>query len=364
MQPGHTPAENYDAQLEEKVAKTKQQFEHLYAGNLEVFASPKKQFRMRAEFKIWHDKLSGKACYAMHEPNVRNSPIVIDTFEIGSQTIGALMPKVIARVNESPLLKHKLFQAEFLTTTKGEAVVSLIYHRALTDQWQLEAEALSNQLQCNVVGRSRKQKRIVGRDFVIEELEVVGRVFYYQQVETAFTQPNAAICAAMLNWACKNTHNCGGDLLELYCGNGNFTLPLSRNFNRVLATEVSKTSVKSALFNIAKNHIDNIQIARLSSEELTQAMNGVREFRRLKEIELEDYEFTTVFVDPPRAGLDDGTVELCSRFDTIVYISCNPTTLQYNLETLQASHSVTHMALFDQFPYTEHRECGVILHKR
>ncbi|TOJ95044.1 tRNA (uridine(54)-C5)-methyltransferase TrmA, partial [Vibrio parahaemolyticus] len=69
--------------------------------------------------------------------------------------------------------------------------------------------------------------------------------------------------------------------LELYCGNGNFSLALAQNFDRVLATELAKPSVVSAQYNIAANKIDNVQILRLSAEEFTQAIEGKREFRRL-----------------------------------------------------------------------------------
>ncbi|VTP82882.1 tRNA (uracil(54)-C(5))-methyltransferase [Leclercia adecarboxylata] len=106
----------------------------------------------------------------------------------------------------------------------------------------------------------------------------------------------------MLEWALHATEGSTGDLLELYCGNGNFSLALARNFNRVLATEIAKPSVASAQYNIAANHIDNVQIIRMSAEEFTQAMNGVREFNRLQGIDLKSYQCETIFVDPPRSG--------------------------------------------------------------
>lgn len=55
----------------------------------------------------------------------------------------------------------------------------------------------------------------------------------------------------MLEWALDVTKGATGDLLELYCGNGNFSLALARNFDRVLATEIAKPSVAAAQYNIA-----------------------------------------------------------------------------------------------------------------
>ena len=47
-----------------------------------------------------------------------------------------------------------------------------------------------------------------------------------------------------------------------------------------------------------------------------------------------------------------------------MYISCNPHTLRANLNTLCQTHTIERMALFDQFPFTPHTECGVLLHQR
>lgn len=75
---------------------------------------------------------------------------------------------------------------------------------------------------------------------------------------------------------------------------------------------------------------------RLSAEEFTEAYLGKREFRRLQEqgIVLADYRFSTIFIDPPRAGVDEETLKLVAQFDNIIYISCNPITLRANLAVL------------------------------
>ena len=140
-------------------------------------------------------------------------------------------------------------------------------------------------------------------------------------------------------------------------------MPLSHCFGRVLATEISKRSIHAALENCKLNNVNNITFARLSSEEMTEALNGVREFKRLECIDLHSYNFSTVLVDPPRAGLDDGTIELISKTEYILYISCNPKTLARDLDSLSRTHTVKDAAMFDQFPHTQHVECGVFLKK-
>lgn len=373
------PTENYDHLLAEKRARLVdllRPFGTEAVDQLQVFASPVNHFRMRAEFAIWHDGDDFNYTVFADNPDPSSQRkkirVNISTFPIACEAINVLLPRLKAALKTDPLLHHKLFQVEFLATLSGDMLVSLIYHKKLEEDWIEAAKPLEAELSCHIVGRSRKQKVILSQDFVTETLQVAAldnAPFIYQQLEGGFTQPNAQVCQHMLSWACTQAatinNNKQSDLLELYCGNGNFTLPLSQYFRQTLATEVSKTSVKAAQWNIKKNEIEHIKIARLSAEEFTEALSGIREFRRLKQqdIVLADYQFSTVFVDPPRAGIDADTLKLISQFDHIIYISCNPESLADNLKTLCKTHAVKSAALFDQFPYTHHIEAGVLLSK-
>jgi len=351
--------DKYEPLLEEKkrfIETLFQEFEH---PEPVLYRSSPSHFRERAEFKIWHEK--GTLSYAMFNKGDK-TPIKLKSFPRANKKISDLMPALLEKVKASEPLARKLFQIDFLTTLRGGTLVTLIYHKKLDETWEQAAIALKESLGIDLIGRARKQKVVFDNDYVIEKLNVADKEFRYQQVENSFTQPNAGVCEQMLSWAYQNSLNSEGDLLELYCGNGNFTIPLSQNFNQVLATEISKISVKSAHFNLEANHIKNVNIVRLSSEEITQALNHEREFRRLAHIKLDDYQFKTVFVDPPRCGLDDDTIKLVSRFDRIIYVSCNPNTLRENITKLP-QHKIEKFALFDQFPYTDHIECGVILTK-
>lgn len=352
----------YEHQLTEKLTRLQQSFAELNPPAIEVFRSPEKHFRMRAEFRVWHK--GDAVSYVMFSQDKHKRPYDVENFPIGSVLMNSLMHKLLGIVNSTPILRDKLFQADFLTTLNGEALVTLIYNKPINPEWLAAATTAQQVLGAGLIGRSRGVKVVVDRDHVIEKLHVNNKPFFYQQIESSFTQPNAKVCEHMLSWAVNKSKNFGGDLVELYCGNGNFTLPLAHNFNQVLATEVAKPAVESALFNSALNHIDNIKIARMSSEEFSQAIDGVREFFRLKHVNLGDYHFSTIFVDPPRAGMDPHTISVTQRFDNIIYISCNPDTLLTNLRTMVGTHEITAFAAFDQFPYTHHLECGVILKKR
>lgn len=357
---------SYQQQLDAKIERIRSQFAEYHPPELEVFASPEQNFRMRAEFRIWHTE--DDMFYAMFERNEagENKKVVrIDEFPIADKSINDLMPVLLNLLKQSEVLSKRLFEVHFLSTLKGEMLVSMIYRSALNEAWEAEAKQLADQLNIKIIGRSRGQKVVLSDEFVVEELQVFDRTFKYKQIESSFTQPNAQVCQKMLEWACSSVEKSEKDLLELYCGNGNFTLPLSLKFNRVLATELAKSSVYAAQWNIEQNQIDNIQVARLSAEEFTQAYNAEREFRRLQEAEIniQSYDFETVFVDPPRAGIDDDTLKLLQGFKRIIYISCNPDTLHDNLKTLSQTHKIQKFAMFDQFPYTHHVESGVLLEK-
>ena len=331
----------------------------------------------------------------------------VDQFPVASKLINELMSILRQHVMSTEILKRKLFQVNFHTTLSGNAMVTMVYHRKLDDEWKKAAEELRIKLataeHCrgasaaadspalnpcvHVIGRSRKMK-ICLDEAEVEETLVVGanedqkKTYTYVQVEGAFSQPNGGVCQHMLSWAqsvtappptliaLEDSNNNGDDdehkhdLLELYCGNGNFTIALAENFRKVVATEISKTSVAAAHKNITLNSIGNIFVARMSSEEFTEAWKTGKQMNRLKDLDFSTLQLKTLLVDPPRAGLDDQTLQLLTRFDNVVYISCNPDTLHANLAAVKDVFEIKRFAVFDQFPYTHHIEVGAYLQKK
>lgn len=349
---------DYEKQLQNKSKKVSELIEY---ENLTIFDSPKQNYRARAEFRIWHD---GDICnYAMTNID-KNGVVNIDECQMVIEPIENRMWKLLDIINSSEILKRKLFGVEFLSSTLDDVLVTMLYHKKLDDDWISEAKELESTLNANIIGRSRGQKIVLSKEYITEELNIDNNIYRYNQYDGGFTQPNPKVNEKMISWAKEKASSVGrGDLLESYCGLGNFTLPLSSCFDKVLATEVSKKSIYNALENCEINDISNIHFIRLSSEELSEALRGEREFNRLKDINLKAFNFSCVLVDPPRAGLDDGTIELISNIQHIIYISCNPETLARDLKILKLSHDVTDGVIFDQFPHTSHIESGVFLRK-
>ncbi len=348
---------DYESQLSYKVNDIKKEFN---LENLDIFSSPPSHFRYRSEFRIYHDYEKQKLSYAMHTLSHKGL-VQIDNCSIISKAIEKKMQALLDEIKDHAILKERLFGVEFLSSTLNEVLITLIYHKKIDHQWEDEAKKLAQKLHVDLIGRSRGIKIIVTKEYIDESLTILDEKYFFRLYDTGFTQPNPKVNEKMIGWVKNNISKQADDLLELYCGHGNFTIPLSKSFRKVLATEVSKRSIKSALENCTLNNIQNIDFIRLSSEELTQALEKKRTFNRLKDVDLDDYNFSYIFVDPPRAGLDPKTLTFIQNYQNIIYISCNPITLKRDLEVLKNNFQVEKFAVFDQFAYTKHIECGVIL---
>ena len=101
---------------------------------------------MRAEFRIWHE--GGEMFYAMFERGQKASGaslIRCDQFPAASESINALMPKLIEAASNHPELKNRWYAVEFLSTLSGEMLVTMIYHKKLNEAWQQAAQELAQQ---------------------------------------------------------------------------------------------------------------------------------------------------------------------------------------------------------------------------
>lgn len=229
--------ENYGRELQEKVDWLKGLFQPDEAPEPEVFESPREGgFRMRAEFAVKRDGAHNELHYVMFRGK---EPVRVDRYPMGSKRMQELMPRALEEAKSDEEIGEKLFQVNFLTTLSGDALVVFLYHKPLSESWQAKAKGIEDRLGACVMGRARKQRITVSRDYVVERLQIDGREVVLKQPEGQFSQPNALVASKMASWACDVAGDCGEQgLLELYCGNGHFTVPLSRRFCHALATEV------------------------------------------------------------------------------------------------------------------------------
>ena len=346
----------YEAQLEMKKNKLKDMFSEFDIPEIEVINGPDEHFRARAEFRVWHE--DDKSYYAMRKRKEEGRGVIpIEECKIVDKAIYEIMNPLLREIEKNENLRFRLYEIDFLSNSKGELIVTLIYHKKVDESIAEDIKKLKEKFpQIDFIVRKKGRKYIFDKNYLIEELEIDGKVYKYKIIENTFSQPNRIINKKMISWALRNSKELKGDLVELYCGNGNFTIPLSVNFRKVIATEINKESIEAATFNAEINKRENITFLAMSAAE----------FSSLKEENsplLASYELKNILIDPPRAGLDDRSRNFVNSFDNIIYISCNPETLKRDLETLAKNRKIKAFAFFDQFPYTNHMECGVILER-
>ncbi len=350
---------SYSEQVEQKREYIKELFSEFSISDFEFFTSNEKHYRNRAEFRIWHD--GDEISYGMHK--LKNKGILkIDECSKVDEQIYFLMPKLKKFIQKNDELRDRLYGIEFLSSQNG-MLVTLIYHKQIGQSWKSEAQKIEDKFNIFVIGRAKKIKEVLTQDFILESLQVDNKNYTSKITEGSFSQPNTQINEKMISWVSSHVKQTE-DLLELYCGHGNFTIPLSCKFDRVLATEISKKSIKSALFNCEVNGISNIEFLRMSAQELISAFKKERQYNRLKDINLDSYNFSHILIDPPRVGIDEESLKFISKFENIIYISCNPITLKRDLEFLIKEFDIVDFAVFDQFVHTNHIESGIILNKK
>ncbi|HET9527111.1 MAG TPA: class I SAM-dependent RNA methyltransferase [Pyrinomonadaceae bacterium] len=173
----------------------------------------------------------------------------------------------------------------------------------------------------------------------------------YQYNADSFFQINPALLPEMVEFALSEA--AGGDTaVDLYCGVGLFTVPLSRRFANVVAVEANPVATRFARRNLA-----NLTNARV----LTAT---VADWMRAHSRSMSDVDF--ILLDPPRAGAESVVVKgmLDLRPQRISYVSCDPATLARDLKKLiSGGYTIDSIAGFDLFPQTHHVETVVLLRR-
>ncbi len=140
--------------------------------------------------------------------------------------------------------------------------------------------------------------------------------------------------------------------LDLYCGIGTIGIFASKYFKKVYGIEIVEQAIEDAKENAKINNVGNIEFYAGDVEKvLPQILDKIDEKPKI------------VFVDPPRKGLDNKTVELLKSLkpEKIIYISCNPATLVRDLKELQETYTINSVQPVDMFPFTHHVECVAVL---
>src|SRR5690554_1107844 len=171
-----------------------------------------------------------------------------------------------------------------------------------------------------------------------------------------FTQVNAGINQKMITKAIELLDLQESDrVLDLFCGLGNFTLPLARRVSSVIGVEGDKSLVEHAQRNAKINALDN---ALFEMADLTTT--------QLKDYPWAQAGFTKVLLDPPRSGAFEVLGQIAALgAEMIVYVSCNPATLARDAGELvnQYGYTLEKTGIMDMFPHTSHVESIALFKK-
>lgn len=182
-------------------------------------------------------------------------------------------------------------------------------------------------------------------EFHTRELSLrVGNEVYSYNAE-AFFQVNPSLLEALTSFALRELS--GETALDLYCGVGLFTLPLARQFQRVIGVESNHVAVRFARRNLQQAALANARVIHASVTDWFRS-----DAAAVGPVDL-------VLLDPPRAGAESVVIKgiLDLQPSHISYVSCDPATLARDLKKLIAGgYAIDSIAAFDLFPQTHHVE--------
>jgi 23S rRNA (uracil1939-C5)-methyltransferase len=169
-----------------------------------------------------------------------------------------------------------------------------------------------------------------------------------------FAQANTAVNQALVDEVVSLRGLYGGrDALDLYCGAGNFTLPLALAARSVVGIEGYPPAAKDAAANAAANGLGNVRVFPSGADE------------GLRRLAAEGFRPEFALLDPPREGALEAIPLLADLAPAhILYVSCAPPTLARDLGLLRArGYRPEWIVPADMFPQTSHLESATLLRR-
>jgi 23S rRNA (uracil1939-C5)-methyltransferase len=261
-------------------------------------------------------------------------------------TLGALIPGLRECLSGLNGVRH-LGHAELVLADNGPLMV--LRHTAplsSADKAKLEQFSHSHQLALWLAPQSDSVEQLSGESpcYHSDGLRLTFSPRDFIQVNDGVNQQMVATALAWLDIRPEDR------VLDLFCGMGNFTLPLAKRAASVVGVEGVPALVEKGQQNAELNNLHNVTFFHENLEEdVTRqawAKNG----------------FDKILLDPARAGAP-GVMQHIVKLapQRVVYVSCNPATLARDSEVLLAAgYQIQRLAMLDMFPHTWHLESMVL----
>jgi 23S rRNA (uracil1939-C5)-methyltransferase len=302
----------------------------------------------------------------LHVPGAFNKILDIRECHIQDEMFNTILTRVSDFVKTSDLPVYNLKSHEgvwrFLMLRKGvntgEYMINVVTSEPVKQKTQAFFESLCQefpQITSVVNNTSRRMAQvaigeeediIVGANIIHEKLDD----FKFEISANSFFQTNTKQAEVMYRLVKKLADSKKDKLIfDLYSGTGTIPIYLSDVADKVIGFELVESSVLNARDNVARLGIENCEFVCGDVKETLPA------YKHMKP--------DILVVDPPRAGIHADVIEtlLFLEAKSIIYVSCNPTTLARDLALLCKKYDVTFVQPLDMFPHTYHIETVVKL---
>lgn len=235
-----------------------------------------------------------------------------------------------------------------LVAADNGVYLTLRYLRDISNADQLRLEQFAHQYQLALYLVGQQSTQVINQTSQ-PWYRVADCQLYFQPQN--FIQVNAEVNELMvikaLEWLALRQDD---RVLDLFCGMGNFSLPIAKNVNWVTGVEGVEALVKQAEYNAVINRLTNVDFWQQDLEQDISQQSWARQG------------YNKILLDPARAGAA-GIIPHIVRLmpERVVYISCNPATLARDSEILfKSSYRIAKVAMLDMFPHTRHLESMVL----
>ena len=188
---------------------------------------------------------------------------------------------------------------------------------------------------------------LYGNGYIYDKLEE----YQFKISPLSFYQVNPIQTEILYNKAIEFAKLEGTETVyDLYCGIGTISIFIAKHAKKVYGIEIVEEAIQDAKENARINKVENVEFEAGDVEKLLPTL-------------LEKETPDVIFVDPPRKGLDQNTIENILKINSrkVIYISCNPATLSRDIRLLEKSYEIEKVQPVDMFPFTSHVETVSVL---
>ena len=310
-------------------------------GLSDSLSSPPYQYRHRARLSV--EANSGK-CSIGFMGRKSNKLVDISRCEILMPDLNRLMPSLRATIFDLSG-RSKILEILILEDSTNQIFVQIRTNGKLMTADTEKLTAFSNKLAVYVECNNLSDNSTYWKSGLeLPSNSLASESISFSHTLNDFTQINPIVNEKMIQQACNWLELSINDkVLDLFCGIGNFSLPIAKRVNSVDGYEFSEYMVMKAAENAVANGLHNTSFFK------ADLFSKTLEF---------DSNVNKVILDPPRFGAEHICKQLAqSRVTRILYVSCNPATFFRDAKILsEGGYRLLKIGMIDMFPQTEHIE--------